>query len=75
MLDWKNRAGSAPDRAAEPKSATRSYFGGLLFSRALGTLVALYLLVAGALGWYWSQEPSLFPVQQGAQIAAEKEGK
>ena len=34
MLDWKNRAGSAPDRAAEPKSATRSYFGGLLFSRA-----------------------------------------
>jgi hypothetical protein len=34
MLDWKNRAG-APERAAEPKSATRSYLGGLLFSRAL----------------------------------------
>ena len=35
MLDWKNRAGSAPERAAEPKSDTRSYLGGLLFSRAL----------------------------------------
>ncbi len=33
MLDWKNRAGSAPERAAEPKSDTRSYLGGL-FSAA-----------------------------------------
>jgi len=75
MLDWKNRAGSAPERAAEPKSATRSYLGGLLFSRALATLIAIYLLVTIALGWYWSQEPALFPVQQNAQMAAEKEGK
>ncbi len=74
MLDWKNRTGSAPERAAEPKSATRSYFGGL-FSRALGTLIALYLLVAMVLGIYWSHEPALFPVQQNAQLAAEKEGK
>jgi len=74
MLDWKNRAGSAPERAASPKSATRSYFGGLL-SRSLATLVGLYLLVALALGWYWSREPALFPVQQNAQIAAEKEGR
>ncbi len=50
-------------------------FGGLLFSRALATLIVLYLLVAIALGWYWSQEPALFPVQQNAQVAAEKEGK
>ena len=71
MLDWKNRAGSAPEHAAQPKSATRSYFGGLLFSRALATLVGLYLLVAIALGWYWSQEPALFPVQQNAKAAAE----
>lgn len=75
MLDWKNRAGSAPERAAEPKSATRSYVGGLLFSRALATVVGLYLLVTIALGWYWSQEPELFPVAQNAQVAAEKEGK
>jgi hypothetical protein len=75
MLDWKNRAGRAPERAAEPKSAARTYIGGVLFSRALATLIGLYLLVTIALGWYWSEEPALFPVQQNAQLAAEKEGK
>ena len=54
MLDWKNRAGAAPERAAEPKSAARSYVGGLLFSRALATLLGIYLLVTIGLGWYWS---------------------
>src|SRR5476649_2716687 len=75
MLDWKNRAGSAKGPAPETKSAPRSYFRNLLMSRALLSLVALYLLVTGALGWYWSEEPALFPVQQNAQLAAEKEGK
>lgn len=75
MLDWKNRAGSAKGPAPETKSAPRSYFRNLLMSRALLSLVALYLLVTGALGWYWSEEPALFPVQQNAQIAAEKDGK
>ncbi len=28
-----------------------------------------------AVGWYWSQEPALFPVQQNAQAAAEKDGR
>jgi hypothetical protein len=41
--------GSAPERAAEPKSATRSYLGGLL-SRALATLIGMYLLVT----WAWA---------------------
>ena len=75
MLDWKNRAGSAPGPSPAPKSASRSYFRNLLMSRALMTLVVIYLLVTGGLGWYWSQEPALFPVQQNAQIAAEKDGK
>ena len=75
MLDWKNRAGSAKGPAPEPKSANRSYFRTLLMSRALLSVLGLYLLVTGALGWYWSEEPALFPVQQNAQIAAEKEGK
>ncbi len=74
MLDWKKREDSAPERAA-PKSATHGYFRGMLFSRALGTLLGLYLLVAILIGWYWSQEPPLFPVQQNAQLAAEKEGR
>ncbi|QXI29155.1 DUF2333 family protein [Pseudomonas vanderleydeniana] len=75
MLDWKKRAGSAPERAAEPSPAPRGYFSGLLFSRALATLVGLYLVVTVLIGWYWSQEPALFPVQQNAQMAAEKQGR
>ncbi|TFY85715.1 DUF2333 family protein [Pseudomonas kairouanensis] len=75
MLDWKNRAGSAKGPAPEPKSANRSYVRNLLMSKALLSLVGLYLVVTGALGWYWSEEPALFPVQQNAQIAAEKDGK
>lgn len=75
MLDWKNRAGSAKGPAPEPKSANRGYFRNLLLSKALLSVLGLYLLVTGALGWYWSEEPALFPVQQNAQIAAEKDGK
>jgi len=75
MLDWKNRAGSAKGPAPEPKSANRSYLRSVLMSRAVLSVLGLYLLVTGALGWYWSEEPALFPVQQNAQIAAEKEGK
>ena len=75
MLDWKNRAGSATGPAPEPKSTNRGYFRTLLMSRALLSVLGLYLLVTGALGWYWSEEPALFPVQQNAQIAAEKDGK
>ncbi|MDD2053200.1 DUF2333 family protein [Pseudomonas putida] len=75
MLDWKNRAGSAPDRSDTATDKPRGYFAGLFFSRALGSLVGLYLLVTIALGWYWSQEPALFPVQQNAQQAAQAEGR
>ena len=75
MLDWKNRAGSAKGPAPEPKSANHGYFRNLLLSKALLSVLGLYLLVTGALGWYWSEEPALFPVQQNAQIAAEKDGK
>jgi hypothetical protein len=76
MLDWKNRAGSAKERVDEPASVKRrGYLGGLFYSRALGALVAIYLVVTLLIGWYWSSEPALFPVQQNAQAAAEREGK
>ncbi|MFL1501481.1 DUF2333 family protein [Pseudomonas sp. O64] len=75
MLDWKNRAGTAKGPAPEPKSANRSYVRNLVMSRAVLSVLGLYLLVTGGLGWYWSEEPALFPVQQNAQLAAEKEGK
>ncbi|AGE28837.1 DUF2333 family protein [Pseudomonas poae] len=75
MLDWKNRAGSAKGPAPEPKSTHRGYLRSVLMSRAVLGVLGLYLLVTGALGWYWSEEPALFPVQQNAQLAAEQEGK
>ncbi|MBU3058830.1 DUF2333 family protein, partial [Pseudomonas indica] len=50
----------------------RSYFGGVWLSRAPGLLLGLYLLITLVLGWYWSQEPGFFPVQQNAQAAAER---
>jgi hypothetical protein len=76
MLDWKNRAGSANERVDEPASVKRrGYLGGLFYSRALGVLVAIYLVVTLLIGWYWSDEPDLFPVQQNAQAAAQREGK
>ena len=33
------------------------------------------MVVCLGLGWYWSREPDLFPVQQNAQLAAEKSGQ
>ena len=71
MLDWKKRTEGLHDSVGNSVDGTRSYFGGLWVSRALGTLLGLYLLVALVVGWYWSQEPELFPVQQHAQASAE----
>ena len=71
MLDWKTRTG---DSASAPRSeetlGKRSAPGGLLV-RGLGALLVIYLLVALVVGWYWSREPDLFPVQQHAQAAAQ----
>ena len=77
MLDWNKRTGSDEPREARSAGPSRtkdSYFRGLL-SRSLLALIGLYLVVTVALGWYWSEEPSLFPVQQGAQTAAERNGQ
>ncbi|UVE17227.1 DUF2333 family protein [Pseudomonas sp. LS44] len=71
MLDWKNRASSARERTADGVEGARSYFGGL-WSRALGVLIGLYLLATLVVGWYWSQEPDLFPVVQHSKVAAEQ---
>jgi hypothetical protein len=72
MLNWKNRASTVRDGVGNSVDGARSYFGGLWVSRALGTLLALYLIIAGLVGWWWSQEPGLFQVQQNAQQAAQQ---
>ena len=75
MLDWKKREGSARESVKETRTEPRGYFKSILLSRSIATLVGVYVLVCLGLGWYWSQEPDLFPVQQNAQQAAERYGK
>lgn len=75
MLDWKKRMGEARERVDDSVDDVRSYFGGIWLSRALGSLVVIYLLASVVVGWYWSREPDLFPVQQNTQAAAERTGR
>lgn len=76
MLDWKNRAGTGDARErADTSGRTRSAVKSLLLSKALLGALAVYLVVTLLLGWYWSEEPELFPVQQNAQAAAQRDGR
>ena len=70
MLDWKNRVENVRVSVDDSVGEARSYLGGLW--RAVGVLLCLYLLVALLVGWFWSQEPEFFPVQQNARAAAEQ---
>ncbi|MCR8043277.1 DUF2333 family protein, partial [Pseudomonas aeruginosa] len=75
MLDWKKRRGTMRDRVDNSVDDVRTYFGGPWLVRVVGGLLGIYLLVAMLVGWYWSQEPDLFPVQQDAQASAERAGR
>ena len=76
MLDWTKREGSsARESVRETRAPSRGYFTSILFSRSIAVLVGIFVVVCLGLGWYWSQEPDLFPVQQNAQLAAERDGK
>lgn len=72
MLDWKKKVGDVRDSVDDSVEGARSYFGGIWASRAVGGVVGVYLLGALVVGWYWSLEPEMLAVQQGAQAAAEK---
>ena len=72
MLNWKDRTGQVDVKAegsvGSPSAAPRKS----TTSRVIAGLLGVYLLVAMLVGWYWSQEPHLLPVQQNARIAAEQ---
>ena len=72
MLNWKKRSRDARDQVNDSVDDVKSYLGGIWFSRTLLTLLAIYLLATLVIGWYWSQEPEFFSVQEHTQQAAEK---
>ena len=74
MLDWKNRTAGARNGAADTVDNVHSYFAGGWAVRVVGGLLGLYLLLAVLVGWYWSQEPAQFSVQQRAEAASQVRG-
>ncbi|WP_339486783.1 DUF2333 family protein [Pseudomonas sp. EL_65y_Pfl2_R95] len=71
MLDWKKRTTGTRDSVDDSVGNVRSYFRGGWVTKIFGTLLCIYLLVALVIGWYWSQEPDQFSVQQHAESAAQ----
>ena len=68
MSDWKNRfARLGRSRLGRSGWPTRRQPA----SADSAALLGIYLLVTLLLGWYWSREPDLFPVQQHTRQAAE----
>lgn len=74
MLDWKNRTAGVTDSAAGTANTSSSTSTGGLAIRTVAGLLGLYLVVALVVGWYWSQEPAQFSVQQRAEAASQARG-
>jgi hypothetical protein len=74
MLDWKNRTAGASDGAAGTANTSPSKSTGGWAVRLVGGLLGLYLLLVLVIGWYWSQEPAQFSVQERAEAASQARG-
>lgn len=72
MLNWKKHTSQARNQASNTMDDAKSYFGGILSSRSLLIIAAAYLFITLIIGWYWSQEPDFFSVQEHTQQAAEQ---
>lgn len=71
MSQWQKLTARWRGRLSNSVDDTRSYFAGGWLLRGFLLVLLVYLLIAGLVGWYWSQEPAMFPVQEQAQRAAE----
>ena len=67
MLDWKSRTAEARNQAQTTSEPDKSPW---LVRGIVGALGGA-LLIGAITGWYWSQEPKMFAVQQQAKNAAE----
>src|SRR5690606_26878975 len=72
MPQWKNLATRWRGRVDNSVEDTQSYFAGGWLGRGVLLILLVYLLISALVGWYWSQEPDMFPVQQQAQQSAEQ---
>ncbi len=75
MLDWKNRTAETRTGAADSATTSPNQSTGRTATRLVAGLLGLYLVVALVVGWYWSQEPAQFSVQQRAEAAAQASGR
>ena len=75
MLDWKNRTAETRTGAADTATTSPNQSTGRTATRLVAGLLGLYLVVALVVGWYWSQEPAQFSVQQRAEAAAQASGR
>ena len=71
MLDWKNRTAGAQNNVDGSSTGGRGFSAKSPLARIGASVLGLYLLIALLVGWYWSQEPKSFSVQQRAQATAQ----
>ncbi len=70
MLNWKKRSQDSRDQVKDSTGDVKSRFGGARLGRSILIVIAVYLLATIFIGWYWSQEPEFFLVEEHTQQAA-----
>ncbi|MFT7371994.1 MAG: hypothetical protein ACI9T9_000673 [Oleiphilaceae bacterium] len=53
----------------------QDYLGGGILARMIGIVVAVYLILSLAFGWWWSREPAMVDIQSYAASQASEQGQ